>query len=133
MVKMKTLSFRSFAACDLKVVRYREHIKLMKLCDYSRSMSFLDLGQRSFAYKNVKHNFLRNHFAYQNQILYAESFGRGNQSLYEWSRSHDQDGRHANIWKKNLSNLLCNRKADFSENRYDSSKTILVHYSLYKS
>ena len=24
--------------------------------------------------------------------------GRGNESLYKWSRSHDQDGRHAYIW-----------------------------------
>ena len=37
-----------FVACALKVGRYRQRIELMKLCEYSRSMSFLDLGQRSF-------------------------------------------------------------------------------------
>ena len=28
--------------------------------------------------------------------------GKGNKSLYIWSRSHDQDGRHAHIWCKPL-------------------------------
>ena len=28
--------------------------------------------------------------------------GKGNQSLYKSFRSHDQDGRHAHIWKKPL-------------------------------
>ena len=39
-----------------------------------------------------------NRSANQSQILCGASFGRGNESLYKWSRSHDQDGRHANIW-----------------------------------
>ena len=26
--------------------------------------------------------------------LHVEHLGRGNESLYKWSRSHDQDGRH---------------------------------------
>ena len=26
--------------------------------------------------------------------------GKGEESLYKWSRSHDQDGRHAHIWQK---------------------------------
>ena len=46
---VKTLNFSgSFAACDLKVGRYRQHVELMKCCEYQRSRSFLDLGQRSF-------------------------------------------------------------------------------------
>ena len=32
----------------------------------------------------------------------VESLGRGNESLYKWSRSHDQDGHHAHIWQKPL-------------------------------
>ena len=28
--------------------------------------------------------------------------GKGNQSLYKWSRSHDQDGRQAHLWLKPL-------------------------------
>ena len=47
--KMKTLNFSgSLVACDLKVGRYRQHVELMKYCEYKRSRSFLDLGQRSF-------------------------------------------------------------------------------------
>ena len=34
-----------------------------------------------------------NHYATE-----ASSLGRGNESLYKWSRSHDQDGRHVHIW-----------------------------------
>ena len=40
--RMKTLDFSGcFVARDLKVVRCRQHIELIKLCEYSRSMSFL--------------------------------------------------------------------------------------------
>ena len=45
-----------------------------------------------------KHLLLWNRFANQSQILCGASLGRGNESLYKWSRSHDQDGRHAHIW-----------------------------------
>ena len=30
------------------------------------------------------------------------SLGRGNESLYKWSRSYDQDGRHGYIYQKPL-------------------------------
>ena len=40
------------AACDLKVGRCRQLIGLIKVCEYSRSRSFLDLGPRSFTYEN---------------------------------------------------------------------------------
>ena len=45
-----------------------------------------------------KHLLIRNCLANQSQILCGASLGRGNESLYKWSRSHDQDGRHAHIW-----------------------------------
>ena len=32
------------------------------------------------------------------QISYGDSLGWGNKSLFKWSWSHDQDGRHAYIW-----------------------------------
>ena len=38
----------------------------------------------------------------KSQILCGAPLGRGNESLYKWSRSHDQDGRHAHIWYKPL-------------------------------
>ena len=50
---MKTVDFsETIEACDLKVGRCRQLIKLMKVCEYSRSRSFLDLGQRAFTYEN---------------------------------------------------------------------------------
>ena len=53
MENMKTVDFSdTIAACDLKVGRCRQLIESMKGCKYSRSMSFLDLGPRSFTYEN---------------------------------------------------------------------------------
>ena len=42
----------AIAACDLKIGRCRQLIEFMKVCEYSRSKSFLDLGSRSFTYEN---------------------------------------------------------------------------------
>ena len=41
-----------------------------------------------------KHPLLWNRLANQSQTLCGSSLERGNGSLYKWSRSHDQDGRH---------------------------------------
>ena len=50
---MKTVDFsETIAAADLKVGRCRQLIELMKICEYSRSMSFLDLCPRLFTYEN---------------------------------------------------------------------------------
>ena len=50
-------------------------------------------------YVNIfKQLLLRNHWANQIQISYGASMGWWNESLFNWSRSHDQDGRHAYIW-----------------------------------
>ena len=55
-------------------------------------------GVRPSSVHNFKHLLLWNRLANQSQILCGASLGRGNESLYKWSRSHDQDGRHAHIW-----------------------------------
>ena len=44
--------FRTIEACDLKVGRCRQLIDVMKVCEYSRSRLFLDLGPRAFTYEN---------------------------------------------------------------------------------
>ena len=50
---MKTVDFlETIEACDLKIGKYRQLIDFMKVCEYSRSRSFLDLGPRSCTYKN---------------------------------------------------------------------------------
>ena len=41
----------TIAACDLKVGRCRELIELMKVYEYSTSMSYLDIGPRSVTYE----------------------------------------------------------------------------------
>ena len=38
--------------CDLKVGRYRQLIDFIKICEYLRSRSLLDLGPRSCTCKN---------------------------------------------------------------------------------
>ena len=43
--------------------------------------------------------FLRNHQVDLSQISCGTSMGWKNESLFKWSRSHDQYGRHAHIWK----------------------------------
>ena len=90
MENVKTLNFSGrFVTCDLKVGRYRQHVELMKCCEYKRSRSFLDLDK-----SNVKLNFLSNHLTNQSQTLYVVSLGWRNKSIYKGSRSLEQDGRH---------------------------------------
>ena len=49
---MKTVDFsKTIVASDLKVSGSRNLIKIMKICEYERSRSFLDLGPRSCTYK----------------------------------------------------------------------------------
>ena len=51
---MKKVDFsETIAASDLKVSRSRHLIEYMKICEYRRSRSFLDLDQRSCTYKNL--------------------------------------------------------------------------------
>ena len=50
---MKTVDFsETFAASDLKVGRCRQLIEFMKVCEYLRSRSFLDLGLMPLMYEN---------------------------------------------------------------------------------
>ena len=46
----------------------------------------------------LKHRLLRNPLPDQSKILCGASLGRGNESLFAASGSHEQDGRHAHIW-----------------------------------
>ena len=52
MEKVKTVDFLEIiAASDLKASRSRHLIECMKVCEYRRSRSFLDLGPRLCTYK----------------------------------------------------------------------------------
>ena len=55
------------------------------------------LRRLSVRVHNFKH-LLWNSLANQSQILLGASLGKGNESLFAASGSHDQDGHHAHIW-----------------------------------
>ena len=53
------------------------------------------VGQRRPSSSTVfKHLLLRNHWTNESQI----SYGWGSESLFKWTRSHDQDGCPAHMW-----------------------------------
>ena len=50
---MKTMDFSEIITdSDLKIGRSRQLIEIMKVFEYSRSMSFLDSSPRLFTYEN---------------------------------------------------------------------------------
>ena len=78
---MKTVDFsETIAASDLKVSRSSHLIEYMKVCEYCRSRSFLDLGPREYIQK-FKQDFLRNYSVDLNQILYESFQVQGNVNL----------------------------------------------------
>ena len=46
--------------------------------------------------------FLGNYIVIWNKISFESLWVNGNENLYKWVGSHDQDGRHAHIWWKTL-------------------------------
>ena len=78
---MKTVDFaETIAASDLKVSRSRHLIEYMKVCEYWRSRSFLDLGTRLCTYKS-SNRIIRNYCADLNQIFYESVQEQGNENL----------------------------------------------------
>ena len=55
---------QTVAACDLKVARCRQLLESMKVSNYLRPSSFLDLD-RSFKYQDNDNRFLRNHWVWK--------------------------------------------------------------------
>ena len=79
---MKTVDFsETFAASNLKGSRSRHLIEYLKICEYRRSRSFLDLGPRLCTYKNPNLIFSQNYCADLNQILYDSFQVQGNENL----------------------------------------------------
>ena len=57
-------------------------MEYMKVCEYLRSRSFLDLGRPKVVYiQKFKPDFLRNYFADLNQIFYESFQVQGNENL----------------------------------------------------
>ena len=79
---MKTVDFsETIAASDLKIGRSRHLIEYMKICEYGRSSSFLDLGPRSCTYKNSNLILSDYYYADLNQILYESFRVQANENL----------------------------------------------------
>ena len=68
----------------------------MKLHEYQKSRLFIE--SKVTQIQHFKFIFLTNCLADWNQILCGASMGWGNDRLCQWSRLHDQYGRHAHIW-----------------------------------
>ena len=130
--KVETVDFpETIAASDLTVGRSRHLIEYMKVCEYWRSMSVLDLGLRSCAYKNSNRIFSETTVPTWTNFLWKFS-GTG-----KW-KSDDMMLVTCPRWPprpymvkpfKNL--LLWNQRAYFHETRYVAWETP-AHHSLFK-
>ena len=102
----------------------------MKVYEYWRSRSFLDLGPRSCTYKNSNSIFSETTVLIWNKFLWKLSGTRkwksDNMMLVTWPRWPPRP-----YMVKTLQNLLRNGWADFHETWYVASGTP-VHYSLFK-
>ena len=78
---------------------YSQQNKNMQIYKCQRSKSSFVQGH--CVYNNFKHLLLRNFLANRGQIPRGTSMELGNEILFKWSRSHDQDGRHA-VYDKNI-------------------------------
>ena len=77
----------TIVACDLKVGRCRQLTEFIKVCEHSRSRSFLDLGPRSLKVKVIyiwkfKTCFSQKPLDHFNQILYVSFWLHGNEIYY---------------------------------------------------
>ena len=77
---MKSVDFsETIAASYLKADRSSHLIEYMKVCEYGRSRSFLDLGPRLCTYKNSNRIFSGT--TNLNQIFYESFHVQGNKNL----------------------------------------------------
>ena len=99
--KGKTMDFsETIVVSDVKIGRCSQLNEYMKLYEYQRSRSFIDIGPNlsdsifSNFYSSITTRSIEAKFHVEPQ-WYKRT---GN--VFKWSRSHDQDGRHAHIWEK---------------------------------
>ena len=75
---------------------------------------------------------LWNRLTNQSQILCGASLRRENESLFKWSRSHNQDGLHAHIWLKTFKNLLLQNQKSYDLETWLVALATQALQSLYK-
>ena len=95
---VKTMEFaETNVVYDVKVDRCSHLNEYLKLYEYQRSRSLIDLGQ------NLSDLIFLNFFSSISPKPIEVRFhvkppSDSEQKLFKWSRSHDKDGRHAHIW-----------------------------------
>ena len=122
----------TIAASDLKIGRNRHLNDCMKVYEYWRSRSFLDLGRRSCKYKNSNRI-----FSETTVPIWTKFFMKA--LRYKETKIWWHDAGHMTkmaatplYGKKPFKNLLLrNRQADFHETWYEASGTP-AHHSLFK-
>ena len=95
--KGKTMDFsETIVVYDIKVDRCSQQNEYMKLYENQRSRSFIDLGL------NLSDSIFLKFSSVTIRPIEAKfhvepPWDEGNESLFKWSRSHDQGGHHAHI------------------------------------
>ena len=120
----------TIAARDLKISRRRHLIEYMKMCEYWRSRSFLDLGPRSYTYQKFKLDFSQKLLCWPNFVWKfsgTRKWKSVGMMLVTWPRWPPRPYMVKPF--KNL--LLWNRRADFHETWYVALGTP-AHHSLFK-
>ena len=94
----KTMDFsEAIVVYDIKIGRFSKLNEYMKLMS-TKGQGHLLTWSKSLRFNIFKLLFINNHKADWSQISCGASLGWGNESLFKWSRSHDQGGHHAHIW-----------------------------------
>ena len=69
--------------------------------------------------------------ANQSQSSHRASMGKGNKTLYYWSRSHDQDGLHVHVYGKNIGSYVYDRYfQDLLQNHFANQSQIVCGASM---
>ena len=84
-------------ACEGEVGTCSQINEYMMIYDNPRSMSFIVLCPRSLRFNIFKLLFLKKHQAIEATFQMEPPWDVGNETLFIYSRSHDQDGFQAHI------------------------------------
>ena len=117
----------TIAASDLKVSRSRHLIEYMKVWEYWRSRSFLDLGPRSCTYKNSNQIFSKTTVPIWTKF-FMKDFRYKEMKIWCHDAGHMTKLAARPYMVKTLQNLLLrNRRADFHETWYVAFGTPANH------
>ena len=105
---LDTLNFRNFSEREIQNAVYsvRNYWNLLGtyafLATFSNTVSTPQVSNCKSIHPSVRQYFQKSSLKpigqSNSKILYGDSLGLGNESLFKWSWCHDQDGCHAHIW-----------------------------------